>query len=146
MSDIPPPSPADERFATPPTFIPTAEVLFRFKRLVGAMAIVAVVLAFVPVPAVVHVIVLLVLPVFVLIIAVQQNDFRRDLFIYRYTRKLWEHRRDRATLVEAGERAREPVSAGLRRAWLLLALFVAIFAIGLVFAGASAGISEGLYG
>jgi hypothetical protein len=49
-------------------------------------------------------------------------------------------------MIEAGERAREPVSAALRRAWLLLGLFVLVFLIGLLLAGLSAGLSERLYG
>ena len=110
------------------------------------MAVAAIVLAVLPVPTFVHVIVLMALPMFVLVVAISRHDFERRLFVYRYTRKIWEFRHVRATLIEAGEQAREPVASGLRRAWLLLGLFVAVFLIGLVVAGLSAGISEGLYG
>ncbi len=146
MADLPPPAfPDDDRFVTPPTYQTTAELLFRFQRLILAMAIAAIVLAVLPVPAVVHVLVLMVLPVFVLISALSYHDAKRNLFIHRYTRRLWEFRHDRTSMIEAGDRAAEPVSAGLRRAWLLLGMFVGVFLIGLVLAGVSAGISEGLY-
>ena len=158
MSDLPPPNQPSwsasasssaydgDRFAVAPAIVPTAELLFRFQRLVMLMAIVAVVLAVLPVPAVVPVILLLVAPVFVLVVAISTNDLRRKQFVWRHTRKIWEFRHDAAYLAEAGERAREPVGSGLRRAWLLLALFMAVFAIGLVFAALSAGASEAIYG
>ncbi len=153
MSDLPPPTsstsptPAgDDRFAVAPAIVPTAELLFRFRRLVTLMVVAAVVLAVLPVPAVVPVILLLVVPVFVLVVAISTNDLRRKQFVWRHTRKIWEFRHDATFLAEAGERAREPVSSGLRRAWLLLGLFVAVFAIGLVLAGLSAGASDAIYG
>jgi hypothetical protein len=150
VSDLPPPdSPAttqDDRFAVVPPSVPTAELLFRFKRLVTVMVITAIVLAVLPVPAFVPVIVLLALPMFVLIVAISANDLRRKQFVWRHVRKIWEFRHDAAYLAEAGERAREPVASGLRRAWLLLGLFVAVFLIGLVLAGLSAGAAEAIYG
>lgn len=126
--------------------VPTAELLFRFRRLVTVMAITAVVLAVLPVPAVVPVVVLLVVPVFVLVVAISTNDLRRRQFVWRHTHKIWEFRHDPDDLAEAGERAREPVARGLRRAWLLLGLFVAVFLIGLVLAGLAAGAGEAIYG
>ena len=90
--------------------------------------------------------VLLALPVFVLVVAISANDLRRKQFVWRHTRKIWEFRHDADYLTEAGDRAREPVSSGLRRAWLLLGLFVAVFLIGLVLAGLSAGAGEAIYG
>lgn len=146
MDDHPPPESANDRFAASPKFLPTSELLFRFKRLVIAMTIAAVVLAILPLPAVVYVIVLMALPLLVLVVSISRHDFERNRFVYRYTRKLWEFRRDRAYLDEAGERAENPVQEGLRRAWLLLGLFVAVFAIGLVLAGLSSGVSDRLYG
>lgn len=147
MSDLPPPAlPGDDRFAVAPTWIATSELLFRFQRLVLAMVAVAVVLAVVPVPAFVPVIVLLALPMFVLVAAIGSHNTRRSRFVWRYARKVWEFRRDPAYLADAAERSREPVQSGLRRAWLLLALFVAVFAIGLVLAGLSAGVSAAIYG
>lgn len=110
------------------------------------MVLAAIVLAVLPPPSFVHVLVLMVLPVFVLISAISYHDATRSMFVHRYTRSLWEFRHDRATMIEAGERAHEPVSAALRRAWLLLGLFVLVFLIGLVLAGLSAGLSERLYG
>jgi len=146
VSDLPPPTSSDDdRFAVAPVLLPTDELLFRFKRLVGAMVIAALVLAVLPIPAVVPVIVLLVLPVFVLIVAISTNDLRRQQFVWRHTRKIWEFRRDPAYLAEAGERAAEPVRSGLRRAWLLLGLFATVLLVGLVLAGISAGISEAIY-
>ncbi len=146
MSELPPPTPPlDDRFAIVPTYQPTGEVLFRFQRLVIAMVVVALVLAVLPIPSFVHVIVLLVVPVFVLISAIGYHDAKRDMFVHRYTRTLWEFRHDQVTMIESGDRATEPVDAGLRRAWLLLGLFVSVFLIGLVLAGLSAGISEALY-
>ena len=159
MSDLPPPttpispgsstsstSSGDDRFVVAPPSVPTAELLFRFRRLVIAMVIAAVVLAVLPVPAVVPVILLLVVPVFVLVVAISTNDQRRRQFVWRHTRKIWEFRHDADQVAEADERAREPVSSGLRRAWLLLGLFVAVFAIGLVLAGLAAGAGEAIYG
>lgn len=150
MSDLPPPAsptpPTDDRFAVVPPTVPTAELLFRFKRLVTLMVVAAVVLAVLPVPAFVPVIVLLALPMFVLVVAISANDLRRKQFVWRHTRKIWEFRHDADYLTEAGDRAREPVSSGLRRAWLLLGLFVAVFLIGLVLAGLSAGAGEAIYG
>lgn len=146
MSDLPPPNQPDDRFAVVPAILPTTELLFRFRRLVTVMAIAAVVLAVLPVPAFVPVILLLAVPMFVLVVAISTNDLRRKQFVWRYTRKIWEFRHDAAYLAEAGERAREPVGSGLRRAWLLLGLFVAVFLIGLVLAGLSAGASEAIYG
>lgn len=147
MSDPPPPVPPDdERFAAPQRFTPPDELLARFGRLVVAMIALAIVLAVLPLPSFVHVLVLLVLPVFVLISAIEYHDAGRSMFIRRYTQRLWEFRHDRATVFEASRRAAEPVSAGLRRAWLLLGLFAAVFLIGLVLAGLSAGVSERLYG
>ena len=110
------------------------------------MVAVGIVLAVLPVPSWVHVLVLLVLPVFVLISAISYHDAGRQMFIQRHTRNLWEFCDDQPTQVEAVERAAEPVSAGLCRAWVLLGLFVAVFLIGLVPAGLSAGVSERLYG
>jgi len=113
------------------------------------MIALAIVLTVLPLPSFVHVLVLLVLlvlPVFVLISAIEYHDAGRSMFIRRSTRKLWEFHHDRATVFEASRRAAEPVSAGLRRAWLLLGLFAAVFLIGLVLAGLSAGVSERLYG
>ena len=147
MSDLPPPTrPDDDRFATPPNRQPTSELLFRFQRLLLAMVVAAVLLAALPLPAVVPVLVLLVLPVFVLIPAIGYQAAKRDRFIHRYTRWLWEFRHDPAPMVEVEERAAEPVDAGLRRAWLLLGLFAGVFLIGFVLADVSAGISEALYG
>ena len=150
VSELPPPTvPADDhddRFVTPPTLIPTRELLFRFRRLVIAMAVAAVVMAVLPIPSAVHVIVLLAVPMFILIIAIKDHDFHHDRYLNRYIVRLWRFRHDRDLLLEAGERSRDPVQRGMRRAWLLLGLFVAVFMIGLVMAGASAGISEGLYG
>lgn len=147
MSDLPPPEPrADARFAVAPTMVPTGELLDRIRRVLLLMAIVAVVLAVLPVPAFVPVILLLAVPMFVLVVAISANDFRRQHFVWRYTRKIWEYRRDPAYLAEAAERAAEPVRTGLRRAWLLLGLFAAVFLIGLVLAGLSAGASEAIYG
>ncbi len=146
MSDLPPPNQPDDRFAVAPAIVPTPELLFRFRRLVTLMAIVAVVLAVLPVPAFVPVILLLAVPMFVLVVAISTNDLRRKQFVWRHTSKIWKFRHDAAYLAEAGERAREPVSSGLRRAWLLLGLFVAVFLIGLVLAGLSAGASEAIYG
>ena len=146
VSELPPPTPpVDDRFAVAPELIPTPELLFRFRRLVILMAIVSLVLAVLPVPAVVPVFLLMVLPVFVLVVAISTNKLRRTQFVVRHTSKVWEFRHDAAYLAEAGERAREPVSRGLRRAWLLLGLFVVVFLIGLVLAGLSAGISEAIY-
>lgn len=152
MSDLPPPTPSTastsgaDRFAVAPASVPTAELLFRCKRLVALMAVTAVVLALLPVPAFVPVVVLLGVPMFVFVVAISTNDLRRKQFVWRHTRKIWEFRHDADYLDEAGERAREPVASGLRRAWLLLGLFVAVFLIGLVFAGLSAGASEAIYG
>ncbi|MFW2333647.1 hypothetical protein [Ilumatobacter sp.] len=147
MSDpLPPAPPDDDRFAAPQRFTPPDELLARFLRLVVAMIALAIVLAVLPLPSFVHVLVLLVLPVFVLISAIEYHDAGRSMFIRRHTRKLWEFRRDRATVFEASGRAAEPISAGLRRAWLLLGLFAAVFLIGLVLAALSAGVSERLYG
>ncbi len=147
MSDLPPPATTgDDRFAPAPPMIPTTELLFRIRRLLIAMALTAVVLAVLPVPAFVPVVVLLAVPMFVLVAAISHNNVQRRHFVWRYARKIWEYHRDPAYLTEAGERAREPVRLGLRRAWLLLGLFVAIFLIGLVLAGLSAGVSEAIYG
>lgn len=147
MSELPPPVPPDDgRFATPPRFVATDELLARVLRLVGAMVAASVVLAFLPVPSVIHVLVLLVVPVVAMISAVSYHDAKRHAFVHRHTRRLWEFRHDQATTVSAGEQAAEPVSAGLRRAWLLMALFVVVFLLGLVLAGLSAGVSERLYG
>lgn len=153
MSDLPPPASSnsptpsgDDRFAVAPPTVPTAELLFRFQRLVLAMVIAAVVLAVLPVPAVVPVVLLLVVPVFVLVVAISTNDQRRRQFVWRHTRRIWEFRHDADDLADAVEWAREPVSSGLRRAWLLLGLFVTVFAIGLVLAGLAAGAAEAIYG
>lgn len=147
MSDLPPPTaPDDDRFATPPRFLPTGELLFRFQRLVIVMVLVALVLAVLPVPSFVHVIVLMALPMFVLVSAISHHDAKRNRYLHRYAQKLWEFRHDRDTLIEAGNRATEPIQAGLRLAWLLLGMFVAVFLVGLVLAGLSAGVSERLYG
>ncbi len=147
MSDLPPPEPpADDRFAIAPTMVRTAELLDRIRRLLLVMVIVAIVLAVLPVPAFVPVVLLLAAPMFVLVVAISANDFRRQHFVWRYTRTIWEYRRDPAYLAEAAERAAEPVRSGLRRAWLLLGLFVAVFLVGLVLAGLSAGASEAIYG
>lgn len=147
MSDQTPPGErADHPFAEPPRLVPTSELLSRVERLVVAMFVAAIVLALLPVPAVVHVLVVLVLPVFALISAISYHDTKRTAFVHRYTRRLWEFRHDRTTRVDTGERAAEPVSAGLRRAWLLMGMFVVVFFTGLVLAGLSAGVSERLYG
>ena len=147
MSDNPSPAAAgDAPLVTPPSMAPTAELLFRFRRLLVAMAVVAVVLAVLPVPSGVPVIVLLVLPVLVLAAAISWNDVRHDVFAYRYVGWLWRFRRDRQAFVAAAEEAGEPVRRGVHRAGLLLALFVAVFVVGLVLAAASAGVSEALYG
>lgn len=146
MSDLPPPAPVpDDRFASPPTWLPTNELLFRIQRLLLAMAIVAVVLAVLPVPAFVPVILLLAVPMFVLVVAISDHNRRRSWFAWRYARKIWEFRHDEAYPADASERARDPVQSGLRRAWLLLGLFVAVFLVGLVLAGLSAGVSEAIY-
>ena len=147
MAELPPPDPASEdRFGMPPTSPSTDELLFRFRRLLGAMVAMALLLAVAPVPSFVHVLALLVLPVFVLVSALSYHNAKRDRFVHRYTRRLGEYRHDSVALAAEGEQAAEPVDAGLRRAWLLLGLAAAVFLIGLVLAGVSAGISEALYG
>lgn len=146
MSDRPDPPAADARFATPPPQISTAELLVRFRRLVSAMVVAAAVMAVLPIPPGVHVVVLLVVPVLLLVVAVTHDDRRNQRFVFRYAGVLWRYRRDRDAVIEAGEHAADVVARGMRRSWLLLGLFVAVFAIGLVLAGASAGISEAIHG
>lgn len=146
MSALPPPAPPpDDRFATAPDWIPTEELLFRFWRLVLAMVVVAVVLAVLPVPAFVPVIALMAVPMIVLVAAISDHNRRRSWFVWRYASKLWRFRHDAAHLADAADRAHDPVRSGLRRAWLLLGLFVAVFLIGLVLAGLAAGVSEAIY-
>lgn len=146
MSDLPPPAPPpDDRFAEAPDRVPTTELLFRFQRLVLAMVIVAAALAVLPVPGFVPVILLLAVPMFVLVAAISDHNRRRSWFAWRYTRKIWEFRHDEAYLADAAERARDPVQSGLRRAWLLLGLFVTVFLVGVVLAGLSAGVSQAIY-
>ena len=145
MGDLPPPSvggPPAER----PALLPTDELLARFQRLVLAMFVAAAVLALLPIPAVVHVVVLLVLPVMMSILAVSSHERHRNGILHRYARRLWDVRRDRTAIVGAADEVTEPVSAGIRRAWLLMGLFVVVFLVGLVLAGLSAGVSERLYG
>ena len=91
MSDLPPPAPPpDDRFAEAPDRVPTTELLFRFQRLVLAMVIVAVVLAVLPVPGFVPVILLLAAPMFVLVAAISDHHRRRSWFAWRYARTIWE--------------------------------------------------------
>ena len=145
MSDLLPPAPPpDDRFAEAPDRVPTAELLFRFQRLVLAMVIVAGVLAVLPVPGFVLVILLLAVPMFVLVAAISDHNRRRSWFAWRYARKSWEFRHDEAYLADAAEQVRDPVQNGLRRAWSLLGLFVAVFLVGMVLAGLSAGVSQAI--